>query len=230
MLIYASEWAANGAIRHYQADPAKIRIVPWGANFECTNTIHDIRGIVDSRPKDRCKLFFFGFDWQRKRGDFALEVARRLNQSGLKTELTAATIAPTLDEPIPDFVKFITINKTTKPGLNQLFRVLSESHFLILPTLADASPYALPEACAFGLPCLTTDVGGIPTMIRDDINGRAFSVKAGVENYCSYISDLFANYSQYESLAFSTFHEYESRLNWSTAGQTVKKLLEELIS
>lgn len=230
LLIYASEWAAQGAIKHYQVDPSKIRIVPWGANFECRNSLDSIREIVSSRPTDRCKLLFFGFDWERKRGGLALEVAKALNQSGLNTELTAVTIPPEQDEPFPSYVRFLTIDKSTEEGLSQLFKVLSESHFMILPTTADASPYALPEACAFGLPCLTSDVGGIPTMIRDNVNGKTFSVNAGINEYCTYISNLFSNYSRYKNLALSTFHEYETRLNWSVAGKTVKKLLEELIS
>lgn len=231
LLIYASEWAAQGAIKHYQVDPSIIRIVPWGANFECKNTVDDIKEIIDSRPSDQCKLLFFGFDWSRKRGDIALQVAKELNRAGLNTKLTVVGNPPkNLGDPVPGFVKFIgAIDKTKKDGLNQLFKLMAESHFLILPTLADASPYALPEACAFGLPCLTTDVGGIPTMIRDDINGKKFAVNANIEDYCTYISNLFPNFSQYKNLALSSFHEYESRLNWSVAGQTVKKHLEDLI-
>jgi glycosyltransferase involved in cell wall biosynthesis len=230
LLILASEWAAQGAIKHYHIEHSKIRVVPWGANIECKNTINTIKEIVDSRSTNQCKLLFLGFDWFRKRGDIALQVAKELNQAGLNTELTVVGASPILDEPIPRYVKFIgSINKTTEKGLNQLFKLLAESHFLILPTLADASPYALPEAGAFGLPCLTTDVGGIPTMIRDDINGKKFSVEASTEEYCTYISNLFYDYSQYKSLALSSFHEYESRLNWPVAGRTVKKLLTELI-
>jgi glycosyltransferase involved in cell wall biosynthesis len=230
LLIYASEWAAQSAIAHYQIDPSIIRIVPWGPNFECNNTLDDIKRIIDSRSTNSCKLLFFGRDWFRKRGDIAIQVVKELNRAGVKAELTVVGDYPYLGESNPSFIKLINpIDKTVKADLNLLFKLLAESHFLILPTIADASPYALPEAGAFGLPCVTTDVGGIPTMIRDDLNGKKFSVNASIEDYCSYISNLFSNYSQYKKLALSSFHEYETRLNWSVAGQTVKKLLTELI-
>ena len=230
LLIYASEWAAQSAVKHYPIDPSKIRIVPWGANFECNHTLEDIRRIVDARPVDGCKLLFFGFDWRRKRGDFAIQVAQDLNNAGLKTELTIVSNQPQSDKPFPDFVRFLgPIRKTKGEDLNRLFKLLAESHFMILPTLADASPYALSEAAAFGLPALTTNVGGIPTIIKDGLNGKKFSLDASSEAYCTYVSNLFSNYSQYQSLALSSFHEYESRLNWSVAGRTVKKLLAELV-
>jgi glycosyltransferase involved in cell wall biosynthesis len=231
LLIYASEWAAQQAMRHYGVDPKRIKIVPWGPNFECENTQEDVERIVRARPTDRCKLLFFGVDWKRKRGDLALDIARDLNRAGLRTELTVVGDAPPLKDRVPASVRFLNpIDKTTPNGLMQLFQLLAESHFLLLPTIADASPYALPEACAFGLPCLTTDVGGIPTMIRDGLNGRMFDVRAGSEQYCTFIADLFADYARYMDLARSSFSEYESRLNWGVAGRTVKNHLVELIS
>jgi hypothetical protein len=72
-------------------------------------------------------------------------------------------------------------------------------------------------------------VGGIPTAIKDNVNGKKFSKNAKVEDYCTYISDLFSDYSRYKNLAVSSFNEYESRLNWSAIGRTVKQLIAELI-
>jgi hypothetical protein len=66
----------------------RIRIVPWGPNFECHNTLDDIKRIVNSRSTNCCKLLFFGHDWFRKRGDIAIQVAKELNYSGINTELT----------------------------------------------------------------------------------------------------------------------------------------------
>jgi hypothetical protein len=72
-------------------------------------------------------------------------------------------------------------------------------------------------------------VGGIPTIIKDDVNGKVFSKEANIANYCTYISNLFSNYSEYKHLALSSFNEYQCRLNWSVAGKTVKNLLTELV-
>jgi glycosyltransferase involved in cell wall biosynthesis len=82
-----------------------------------------------------------------------------------------------------------------------------------------------PEACSFGVPCIATDVGGIPSIIKDGFNGKTFSKDAEIADYCTYISNLFSDYAQYKNLALSSFNEYQSRLNWSVAGQTVRKLI-----
>jgi glycosyltransferase involved in cell wall biosynthesis len=99
-----------------------------------------------------------------------------------------------------------------------------------MPSKAESFGHVFCEASSFGVPSLATNVGGIPTAVRNDVNGRTFSKDAGFEEYCAYISNLFSNYSQYKNLALSSFNEYEVRLNWSVAGRTVKKLLSELIA
>jgi len=66
-------------------------------------------------------------------------------------------------------------------------------------------------------------------VIKDGLNGKTFSKDANIDEYCKYISNLFLNYSHYKKLALSSFNEYQNRLNWSVAGEAVKKLLEDLI-
>jgi glycosyltransferase involved in cell wall biosynthesis len=85
------------------------------------------------------------------------------------------------------------------------------------------------EANSFGVPCISSRAGGIPTIIRPNINGNLFDLDADISEYCDYIHNLFANYVNYKDLALSSFHEYESRLNWDVAGQKVKSLLETIL-
>jgi glycosyltransferase involved in cell wall biosynthesis len=228
--IFASDWAAQTAIKTYGIEPSKVRVVPWGANIECNRTDEDVKSIVESRTTTPCKLLFIGVDWERKGGDIALQVAKELNEMGLETELLVVGSQPNTNEPLPSFVKPIGfVDKYTKEGLSQMNKLFSKSHFFILPTIADCSPFVLSEANSFGLPCLATDVGGIPTIIKDGLNGKTFSLNASISEYCSYIASLMANYSEYKRLARSSFNEYQSRLNWAVAVQTAKKLMIELV-
>ncbi len=229
LAIYSSEWAAKTAIENYNVDKSKIKVVPFGANIESNKNVDDIKSMIESRPTNVCKLLFLGADWFRKGGNVALEVARELNKSGLKTELTIVGCQPVTDELLPFFIKPLGfISKLTKEGKKQLEKVISESHFLILPTTADCSPHVLAEANSFGVPCITTNVGGIPTIVKADVNGKLFEKNSEPTEYCKYILQMFAKYSEYKKLAFSSFNEYQLRLNWSVAGQTVKKLLMDI--
>lgn len=224
--IFSSEWAAVNAIDKYKISKDKVRVVPFGANIECNRTFEDIKSIIEAKSSEKCKLLFIGSNWNRKGGDVAFEVVRNLNSMGLNTELTVVGCKPVLNEPLPSFLKVIgVINTFTDAGLTQINKLFTESHFLILPTKADCTPHVLAEANSFGVPCLTTNVGGIPTMIKDDINGKTFAVDASISEYSTYIASLMTNYNRYKQLALSSFNEYQTRLNWSVACQTVKQIL-----
>ena len=228
LAIYSSDWAAKSAIHDYGADSTKVKVVPFGSNTESPFTHETIQDVIKSRTSNCCKLIFLGVDWVRKGGDVAYEIARTLNQSGLNTELTVVGCRPLIEEPLPDFVKVLGfISKSTDKGKKRIQDLILESHFLILPTLADCTPIVLCEANSLGVPCLSTTVGGIPTMVHNDVNGQLFDPEADITEYCSYIQKIFLNYSNYQDLAFSAFNEYQSRLNWKTAGQNVKNLLTE---
>ncbi|MDM9381073.1 glycosyltransferase [Chlorogloeopsis sp. ULAP01] len=227
ILIVTSEWAVETVVKTYGIDKSKIYVIPRGANIEIKpeRTFADITELVKSRNKKICKLIYSGVDWQRKGGDIALAVAKKLNEIGLETELTVIGCQPISKEPLPSFVKPLGyINKYQPDGLSQMCQLIGDSHFLMLPTRADTNPHVLVEANAFGVPCLTTNIAGIPTVIKDNINGKTFAVDAPIDDYCNYILNYFTHYHEYERLAMSSFNEYVYRLNWEVAGRTAKQL------
>jgi glycosyltransferase involved in cell wall biosynthesis len=229
LAIYSSEWAAQSAIDYYQADPDKVKVVPFGANIDGNRSLSQIKAAIADRPSDRCKLLFLGVDWYRKGGDIALQVAEELNQLGLDTELTVVGCQPIVEGDLPSFVKSLGyISKSTPAGKEQIERLIADAHFLILPSRAECYGIVFCEANSFGVPCIAQKTGGIPTIVKDGLNGKLFEKDSDINNYCQYIYDMFANYSQYESLALSAFNEYESRLNWTVSGQKVKDLLKTI--
>lgn len=231
LAIFSSEWAAKTAIDNYQIDKDKVKVVPYGANIDSSRSFDDIKNIVDSRPSNKCNLLFLGVQWFRKGGDIAFQVADKLNQAGLMTQLTIIGCQPVTNRPLPNFVKSLGyISKSTEEGRKQIDKALAEAHFLILPVRAECYGIIFCEANSFGTPCLSVSTGGIPTIIQNDLNGKLFSKNSIATEYCAYILNLFSNYSRYKELALSSFQEYQSRLNWSVATQTVKKLLLEVTS
>ncbi|MBW4668685.1 MAG: glycosyltransferase family 4 protein [Cyanomargarita calcarea GSE-NOS-MK-12-04C] len=229
LIIFTSEWAANNAIETYAISPSKIKVVPFGANLESNRSYEDIRSCVESKTQSPFKLLFMGVDWVRKGGSTALQIATELNNFGLKTELLVVGCQPPINVRLPDFVKVIDFIDKSKPeGLDKINKLFAEAHFLVLPTLADCTPHVFAEANSFGVPCISTNVGGIATLIQDNLNGRTFSVSASVSEYCDYIISVMTNYGDYQKLALSSFEEYQSRLNWNVAVKNVKELMMEL--
>jgi len=222
--IYTSEWAANTAIQNYDVDPAKVKVVQFGANVRSNRNLNEISRIVENKNFDKCKLLFLGVDWYRKGGEMALTVADLLNQRGVRTELHVAGCNPSVR--LPKFVKHHgLISKKTEEGTKHLDQLFLEAHFLILPSLADCVPNVFAEASSFGLPSLTTKVGGISTAIKDGKNGQTFSVDEDPGKYCAYIERLMSSKQEYKELALSSFREYSTKLNWLSAGSRVYDLM-----
>lgn len=229
LVIYSSDWAAKTAIENYNINPNKIKIVPFGANLESNRNLDSIKELVSKRSKKVCNLLFLGVDWERKGGDLAIEVAKKLNTEGLETKLHLLGIPKEITQTFPSFViNHGFISKSTADGKEKINNIISECHFLILPTKAEAFGLALCEANSFGIPCLATNIGGIPTIIKDNINGKLFSLTDSINDYVDYILTLFYDSNKYQELSFSSFNEYESRLNWEVSGKSIMNILKQL--
>uniref|UniRef100_A0ACD5GZE8 Glycosyltransferase n=1 Tax=Desertifilum tharense IPPAS B-1220 TaxID=1781255 RepID=A0ACD5GZE8_9CYAN len=139
-------------------------------------------------------------------------------------------MSPPASSNLPDFVNCLGfLKRNTELEKQQFNQLLANTHFLILPSRAEAYGLVFCEANSFATPCLATNVGGIPGVIRDDYNGKTFSLDASVSDYCQYIANLMSNYEEYQQLAFKSYAEYQSRLNWTVTSQKIQELLEGLL-
>jgi len=229
LAIYTSDWAAQSALSAYKVDASKVHIVPFGANIECDRTIKDIERLLSARPVDCCKLLFLGVEWERKGGDLALGVARELNRQGLKTILTIVGCDPPASQPLPDYARVVGfLSKRIEEDRRRLQALIAESHFLIVPSRAEAYGLVFCEANSYGVPCLSAATGGITTIIREGINGYLARHEQAVARFVKIVTALMADRRAYRDLALSSFNEYTTRLNWRTAGEIVAKLMREV--
>jgi glycosyltransferase involved in cell wall biosynthesis len=227
--IFSSDWAAQAAIELYGTAKEKVAVIPFGANLSSSPDLTEIKSIIKKRDHTKIKLLFLGKEWDRKGGDTALEVAYTLHQAGYPVELTIVGCALKLTN-LPHFIKHIKyISKQTEEGQKQIYQLFCDSHFLLLPSRAEAFGIVFCEASAFGVPSLTTHVGGISTVVKDGINGFTFSLEASSQDYCRHIIHLFNHYHEYESLALSSFNEYITRLNWNSSIKQAVALISERI-
>ncbi len=226
--IYSNDWAAQAARKYYKFSPSKIKVIPFGANLEVKHDSQDVRGFVKQRRKDHCRLLFLGVDWVRKGGDLALQAARLLNEAGLPTTLTVVGCDPFRKKDTPAFVEKIGfISKRTESGRRTLEHLLSVSHFLLLPTRAEAGAIVFCEASAYGLPSVTTDTGGLATYVRSGVNGVRLPLKAAAEDYAREILKMFEDRHFYEELSLSSFNEFKTRLNWQTSVRSLIRVMIE---
>lgn len=229
LAIYSSEWAARTAIKNYIVDQSKIRIVPFGANIQCNRTLNDIQNFIKKRSHDECNLLFVGVDWIRKGGYLAIEIVKYLNELGLKTKLHIVGLNEIPIDPLPKYiVNHGYISKSNESGISKINRLYQMCHFLLVPSLAEAYGLVFCEANSFGLPSISTNVGGISTIIKNDVNGKMFDPRANASEWAHYILNTFNNKTRYYEFCLTSWNEYYTRLNWDTAGKSIVSLLKQL--
>lgn len=230
LLIYTSHWAAESAINEYRADAEKVFIVPFGANLKFLPNPQDVRSIIAKRNiAKHVNLLFIGVDWERKGGKYAVEVTQKLNQLGIRTTLHTVGLRNLPPHVSKEFIiNHGFISKRTVWSETKLCKLISESDFLILPSLADCTPVAFSEANAFGVPCLASNVGGHTSVIKSGINGTTFSHADFVENSVNYIVNLIQTENAYQEFCFSSYNEYANELNWKSSGAKIFKLINSI--
>jgi glycosyltransferase involved in cell wall biosynthesis len=228
--IYSSQWAAQTAVQHYQVDASKISVVHFGGNLLEPPTVEEAKAGVWARDISPCNLLLVGVDWKRKGADIAVETVEALNAAGLNARLTVVGCRPPPSRHLPACVEIIPfIGKDAIENRRRLGEIFARSHFFIMPSRAEAFGLVFAEASAFGVPCLATKVGGLPSVIIDDINGRLFSLEAGGAEYADYILKYMRNPVRYHQLALQTAEYADTQLSWDAAGHKVAEILNEIV-
>ncbi|MDJ0599070.1 MAG: glycosyltransferase family 4 protein, partial [Crocosphaera sp.] len=189
-LVYSSQWAANSAIEDYGANPENVEIVPFGANID---TIPDVEKTLEKCSLNRCSLLFIGRNWERKGGKLAFDTLTSLLEMGVDADLLVIGCHPPSQYKHERLRVIPDLDKNIPQEREKFNNLLLESHFLIFPTRADCSPIVICEANAYGIPVMTTDVGGIPTIIKNGKNGFMLPLSASGQDYAELIKASFSD-------------------------------------
>lgn len=224
--VFSSEWAAHSAINDYSIDASKISVVPMGPNLRKTP---GRKQALQPREKDKCKLLFIGVEWERKGGQIAYDAMMALKSMGINASLTIVGCTPPPSVLDNDLHVIPRLNKANPAEYQKFGDLLSSHHFFILPTRAECFGVVFCEASAFGLPSITTDTGGIPTAVRNGVNGYRLPLSATGNEYAERIASLINNYeTQYVPLSISSRNIFENELNWDAFAEKMMSLFEQI--
>jgi glycosyltransferase involved in cell wall biosynthesis len=224
LVFYHTDWAADVAVRDYGVQRSKLRVVSPGANFD---GVPPEEANVRKKKDRECRLLFFGRAWERKGGPIAYEVHNVLRKRGLACRLIIcgpqeAQMLP-VDDPTVEVVR--PINKglsSERLRMSELFRSVD---YLLLPTRADTSTSAIREASAFGVPSVSTNVGGIGSLVTDGIEGFLLRVDSSPAEYADRILENYQDDAQRLSFRAAARAAYEDRMRWSVSLRLVVKEL-----
>lgn len=222
--IFPSEWAASSAVNFYGADPARVHVVPFGANVKAPDTAAVLQWI-DARRLNPLRILFVGRDWARKGADLVLETCALLHASGQQIHLDLVGI----DRPPVPLPPWATnhglLDKRDPMQKRRLEELLRHSHFFFVPSQAENYGMAFCEAAAYGLPSLTTDAGGIPTIVRHGITGYTLSPTAPPYEWAATLSAAAMDRDAYLAMAHATHQNFCTKLNWSAFGQKLEHII-----
>jgi glycosyltransferase involved in cell wall biosynthesis len=238
-VFVTSQFAADRAYEQLGTviPPEKLHITLIGANLSA----EDLDAPTTRRyenvgtPQNPLKLLWIGVNWQRKGGAEAYAVAEALAKSGISVELhvVGCEVPPNAGQtqysegirsaPTNGVVAHGFLRKTDADEKAKLVQLFREAHVFLLPTRADLTPVVLAEAAAFGLPIVTTRIGGIPEMFP---NGEAILVEGDdfVGKAAQAILDAL-HHPQLESLGQKARARYEAALNWDVIAQNIIQTL-----
>lgn len=225
-LVFSSQWAADSAMNDYNVPPEKIHIIPYGANMDRLPEKEEVTVKKIGRP---LKLLFLGVDWVRKGGDIVFNTFIELKKQGIDVELTVIGCTPPEKYRDPAMKVIPFLNKNNEKDAEVLYNILMDSNFLFVPSRSDCTPIAFCEANAFGLPVITTDVGGIGSVIEDGVNGHLLSPDDPPARYAAIISSYNDNNGNYSAFVKSSREYYEKNLNWDQWGRSMDRLMTALI-
>jgi glycosyltransferase involved in cell wall biosynthesis len=165
-LVTWSAWAKQGLVDGYGIEHDRITVIPPGVNLSAW-------GRSDRRrpPGDPVRVLFVGGDLERKGGslllrsfaDLRIELADRAAGPEVELHLVTRSEVP----PAPG----VTVHHGLVPSDPALIDLYRMADVFCLPTRGDCLPMVLPEAGAAGLPMISTDVAGIPEIVRDGETG-----------------------------------------------------------
>ncbi len=222
-LFLSSYWAVDSACRHYDLSGTFVTVLPLGANLE-----YDPGFDMQRRKENRnLSLLFVGGDWERKGGPLLLNIFNSLRAQVPDAHLHIVGCNPNIGA-----TKAVTVHgvlrKSVADEAEKLVSLYRDSAFLLVPSREEAFGIVFCEACAFGLPPIGTETGGVGTIIVDGENGFLMPLDATCEQYVRRILDLWHDPDEYMKMCVTSRHHYEERLSWSAWANSILLAAEDV--
>jgi glycosyltransferase involved in cell wall biosynthesis len=225
-VITHSDWSGKILADYYKVPKNRIIVYPEPSALPVHIVPKEIN-IKDWKSlKGPLRLLLVGRDYRRKGIDIAIEVVRRLNAEGTRTELTICGVQGQENE----FVRFVgPFKKSIPEQLEQYISLYQMANLLIHPALFEAAGIVAGEAAAFGTPTITNDTGGLGTTVIDNVSGIVLPKWSPPEAYVKAITELVRNPDRYFTLCQKARERYERVLNWGVVDKRFGEILRQVV-
>ena len=228
-IIMTNKWAMDSAIRDFAISPDKITIVHTGANIE-----DDIYQQIEHREKleqNVVNLLFCAVDWNRKGGDIAVDTLRTLNKidSERKYILHIYGCTPPYNIIDNSIKLYGFLDRDDEKQRGTFYKLWENTDIFIAPVKADCAAASFCEACAYGVPSITYDTGGIADHVVNGFNGYRLPTNANPSDFANKIRELMDDPHKLNEMKMNSRRLYEDDLNWRVAGIKIRDVIMEEI-
>ncbi len=219
---YPSEWAAASAVKDYGASPARVHVIPFGANID---RAPDRARVVSRRLERPWRLLLVGIDWHRKGADRALEATIELVRRGRDVRLTVCGCEAPRGVKHPALTVVPPIDKNDTTQYSRFEELMWEADAMVMPTRAECFGLVFCEASAYGMPVFATDTGGVRGAVIAGQNGQLLAPNAHAGEWADRIEALLGDERAYHAMVSSSNAVFNDRLNWRSWAQAVSDLI-----
>ncbi|MCT0219808.1 glycosyltransferase family 4 protein [Synechococcus sp. CS-1329] len=196
-VICMAQWAADSVIGDYGIHPAKVHVVPGGANLDETELA--ALPVLPPPPPPTVdqplRLGFLGKDWVRKGGPFLLQLAVELQRRGIPAVIRVIGPVPASLPAHPALQPLGFINKQSDTA--RFVHELRSWHFGALFSTAEAFGISNRECLRLGVPVLAHAVGGIASTLPDAGCGLLFAAHPSPVDVANWIAERLTPYESY---------------------------------
>jgi glycosyltransferase involved in cell wall biosynthesis len=222
-VVVMSKRSAAHIVRHYDVPPAKIHIVPPGANIPERLLVS-----LDKQP-ERClrtgrrKLVvgFIGLYPERKGLPTLAEAVRLLRQSGYDVRLHVIGKCPSEISQQDGITYFGLIDKSV--DIDRFIEIIGNVDVGCMLSRGELTGIALLEFLRMGVPIIATDVGGIPDILELGA-GQLVSPEISAEGLAQHLAHLIDEPGQLAELKQSAWRRRHNA-SWRRAVQELKGVL-----
>lgn len=227
LIIASSDWCKNNAVKSYNINPEKIKVIEFGANLK----YEDVPGIPKFiNEKKNLNIYISGVNWERKGGEVAVECCEELIKIGYKIQLHITGMQPPKQHSNKNFIMYHGfLNKNIHEEYNRIIEIMKQMDIFLFPSKAECSSIALCEACGFGLPIFCYDTGGTGNYVKNGINGYMFPLTFKGKDFAIEIDRCYKS-KELNSLSKGAIVLYKEKLNWQIWMGKIKEYIIQLNS
>jgi glycosyltransferase involved in cell wall biosynthesis len=153
---FATDWAAQSAVRDYGVARERARVVGIGRN-------HTPRPV--SRDWGSPRFLFVGGDWRRKNGDAVVRAFARVRERFPTARLDLSGHHPRVDVNGVTGHGWLSLGDESERA--KLDRLFENATCFVMPSRVEPAGIVYLEAGAAGVPCIGTTVGGCTELIGE---------------------------------------------------------------